>query len=339
MSGKRRALVVGAGGLARSAWEPTLRQSEGAEMAGWIDIVPGAAEEAAREAGLEGIYTGTDLGEALETVKPDFVVDVTVPSAHRDVTVQSLEFGVPVLGEKPMSDSMESAREMVAASERTGKLFMVSQMRRYDENLEALKGLIENNIGPLGILNSDFYIGAHFGPLRHGLKHVLLVDMGVHIFDAARYLCGADAISVYCDEFNPAWDWHQGLSSATCVFEMEGGIRYTFEGSWASEGFHTSWESEWRAVGARGTAVWDGWGAPAAEVPIESDQFTRKHERIVSQPQRGDRFFAGSLHAFLHALDTGETPWGEGHDNLKTLAMAFAAIESAGKGCKVPVRA
>jgi predicted dehydrogenase len=337
MSQKRRALVVGAGGLARSAWEPTIRQSEGAEIAGWIDIVPGAAEEAAQAAGLEQIYTGTDLDQALQTVQPDFVLDVTVPSAHRNVTIRSLEFGVPVLGEKPMSDSMESAREMVAASDRTGKLYVVSQMRRYDENLVALKGLIDQTVGPLGILNSDFYIGAHFGPLRHGLRHVLLVDMGVHIFDAARFLSGADPVSVYCDEFNPPWDWHQGYSSATCVFEMEGGIRYTFRGSWASEGFHTSWESEWRAVGARGTAVWDGRGTPAAETPVETDQFVWDHRLVVAEPTGGPKFFAGSLAAFLHALDTGETPWGECHDNLKTLAMAFSAIESAGEGRKVPV--
>jgi predicted dehydrogenase len=59
-------------------------------------------------------------------------VDVTVPEAHRDVTLQALAAGVPVLGEKPMASSMDEARAMVAASERAGKLYMVSQSRRYD---------------------------------------------------------------------------------------------------------------------------------------------------------------------------------------------------------------
>lgn len=333
----RKVLMVGAGGLARSAWEPTICANPGTELAGWIDIVPGVAVEAAQTAGLEGIYTGTDLDDALETVRPDMVVDVTVPAAHRDVVIRSLEAGVPVLGEKPMADSMEAARAMVEAAERTGQLYMVSQMRRYDEHLVALKGLIDGTVGPLGILTSDFYIAAHMDPFRHNLEHILLVDMGVHIFDAARYLAGRNAVSVYCDEFNPHWSWYRGKAAATCIFEMEGGARYTFNGCWCAEGFHTSWESEWRAMGERGTAVWDGVNTPAAEVPASEEGFVRQQRRIIPEMPQVQRFFAGSLADFLHALDTGETPQGECHDNLHTLAMAFAAIESATKGCRVPV--
>lgn len=335
MTDKRRALLVGAGGLARSEWAETIQRNDGAEIAGWIDILPGAAEQAASAAGLDDIYTGTDLDAALASVRPDFVLDVTVPSAHPSVVIRSLEFGAPVLGEKPMADSMESARAMVEASERTGKLYMVSQMRRYDQNLIALRGLIENTIDPLGILTSDFYIAAHMDPFRHGLEHILLLDMGVHIFDAARYLCGADAIAVYCDEFNPPWSWYRGKAAATCVFEMENGIRYTFSGCWCAEGHHTSWESEWRAIGERGTAIWDGYNAPTAEIPAAREGFVWEHERIMAKTPSIDRFFAGSLKDFLHALDTGESPQGECHDNIKSLAMAFGAIESAENGCKV----
>jgi len=47
---------------------------------------------------------------------------------------------------------------------------------------------------------------------------------------------------------------------------------------------------------------------------------------------------AGSLRDFLHALRTGATPMGECHDNIKSLAMVFAAIESAATGRRVPVK-
>jgi predicted dehydrogenase len=43
------------------------------------------------------------------------------------------------------------------------------------------------------------------------------------------------------------------------------------------------------------------------------------------------------LRDFLHALDTGETPMGECHDNIKSLAMVFAAIESAQTGRRVVI--
>src|SRR5712691_2326187 len=40
---------------------------------------------------------------------------------------------------------------------------------------------------------------------------------------------------------------------------------------------------------------------------------------------------------FLYALKTGATPMGECHDNIKSLAMVFGAIESAATGRRIKV--
>jgi len=334
-----KALLVGAGGMGR-AWGNNLKEHPDVEVAGWVDIRPGAAAEAADGLQLSGLHTGDDMEKALDETKPDFVVDVTIPEAHRDVTLQALAAGIPVLGEKPMADSMERAREMVAASEKAGKLYMVSQSRRYDARIHAYRTLIQEQIGALGILNSDFYIGAHFGGFRDEMASVLLLDMAIHTLDQARYLSGADPVSVYCEEFNPAWSWYKGDASATALFEMTGGLRYTYRGSWCSEGKNTSWEADWRAVGPMGTAVWDGSGAPSADVVTKTDGFSSETEpRSMEVPADVPGGIAGSLREFLNALQTGATPMGECHDNVKSLAMVFAAIESSAAGKRVSVRA
>ena len=337
----RKAIIVGAGGMGRG-WGRNLKGHGGVEVVGWVDIRPEAAAQAADELEFGNIHTGVDLGKALADTRPDFVVDVTVPEAHRDVTVQALAAGVPVLGEKPMASSMAEAREMVAASEKAGKLYMVSQSRRYDANLHTLRRLIQEQVGTLGILNSDFYIGAHFGGFRDEMANVLILDMAIHTFDAARFLCDADPVAVYCEEFNPAWSWYKGNASATAIFEMSGGLRYTYCGSWCSEGRNTSWEAEWRAVGPHGTATWDGVGdhPPVAGIVTKSGGFlsdTDSHTTTVPTGVAGG--IAGSLRDFLNALDTGATPMGECHDNIKSLAMVFAAIESAATGQRVKVEA
>ena len=320
------------------AWARNLRDCPDIEIAAWVDVVPGRAAEAVDAEGISVPLLTDDLGKALAEARPDFAVDVTVPEAHRDVTLQALAAGVPVIGEKPMADSMEHAREMVAASERASKLYMVSQSRRYDARIQAYRRLIEQRIGPLGILNADFYIGAHFGGFRDEMVSPLLLDMAIHTFDAARYLSGADPVSVYCEEFNPSWSWYSGSACATAIFEMTGGLRYTYRGSWCSEGKHTSWEGEWRAVGPDGTAWWDGHGAPTAEIVAERGGFHSTFESITDQPDEGvDAGIAGSLRDFIHALETGAPPMGECHDNIKSLAMVFAAIESAREGIKVQV--
>ena len=332
-----KALLVGAGGMGQN-WGRTLKENPAVEIGGWVDVKPGAAAQAADTLELSEAHTGEDFGRALAEVQPDFVVDVTVPEAHHSVTLQSLAAGVPVLGEKPMATDMEQAREMVAASEKANTLYMVSQSRRYDARLHALRQLVLEQTGPLGILNSDFYLGAHFGGFRDEMVSVLLLDMAIHTLDAARYVSGMDPVSVYCEEFNPEWSWYKGASSATALFEMTGGLRYTYRGSWSSEGRDTSWEAEWRAVGPNGTATWDGHGVPSAGIVAGTEGFTR-HSELIEGTVRHDAppGIAGSLADFLNALRSGVTPMGECHDNIKSLAMVFAAIESSATGRRVPV--
>jgi len=332
-----RAILVGAGGMGRG-WADNLARCEETDIVAWVDIRPGAAQQAADERGLSLDYAGEDLGKAIAECRADFVVDVTVPEAHRDVTVQALGAGLPVLGEKPMAHSMAAAREMVAASERAGKLYMVSQSRRYDARIQAYRRLIAEKLGALGILNSDFYIGAHFGGFRDEMPSPLVLDMAIHTFDAARYLSGANAVAVTCEEFNPPWSWYRGDACASAIFEMERGLRYTYRGSWCAEGLMTSWESEWRAVGERGTATWDGHSAIRAETVVRSGGFHSEcepHEGVLEPDVPGG--IAGSLRDFLNALRTGATPMGECHDNIQSLAMVFGAIESSRSGGKARI--
>ncbi len=332
-----KALLVGAGGMGRG-WAKNITECADVTLSGWVDIRAGAAAEAADALSLAPLHTDDSLENALSVVRPDFVVDVTIPEAHHDVTLTALRAGVPVLGEKPMAVSMAQARAMVAASEASGKLYMVSQSRRYDANLVAYRRLIENEVGALGILNSDFYIGAHFGGFRDEMPSPLLLDMAIHTFDQARALSGADPVSVYCDEFNPGWSWYAGDVCATVLFEMTGGLRYTYRGSWCAEGSPTSWQGDWRAVGPRGTALWDGDHAPSAQVVVAPNGFqSRTEERTETPDSAAPGGIAGSLRDFIHALTTGSTPMGECHDNIKSLAMVFAAIKSSRQGRRIAV--
>jgi predicted dehydrogenase len=89
------------------------------------------------------------------------------------------------------------------------------------------------------------------------MESPLLLDMAIHTVDAARYLVGRDAVSVYCEESNPSWSWFEHNASATALYEMEDGLQYTYCGSWVSDGRHTTWEANWRAVGENGSATWD----------------------------------------------------------------------------------
>ncbi|HEY3572191.1 MAG TPA: Gfo/Idh/MocA family oxidoreductase [Arthrobacter sp.] len=343
-----RVVQVGAGGMGR-AWLRLLGGSADVELAGVVDLNPQAARDALTELGLGSVPVGTSLTELAGTVGAQAVVNVTVPAAHHPVNVEAHFLGLPVLCEKPAAPTVAEALSLAAVAEATGQLLMISQSRRYFRTLAAFQRQADR-LGEIGVLTCDFFKAPHFGGFREEMEHVLLVDMAIHAFDAARYLLGQNPVSVYCEEFNPGWSWYAGHAAATAVFEMDGGTRFVYTGSWCADGLETSWNGSWRINGANGTAVWDGVLAPVAELvagaDLEDDGGLAGSASSVPGSVVGDadasaggpEEIAGALAEFVRSLRTGEVPSGEIHANVLSLAMVEAAVESSQTGQKVLIR-
>jgi predicted dehydrogenase len=118
---------------------------------------------------------------------------------------------------------------------------------------------------------------------------------------------------------------------------MEGGLQYNYRGSWCAEGCATSWEGEWRAVGEKGSAKWDGNDDLYAEVVSKPGGFIAECERVEGTSSSVKWGIEGSLDEFLSALTNGTTPMGECHDNIKSFAMVMAAYESGFRGETVQI--
>lgn len=327
-----KVVIVGCGSIS-GAWLKPASEIPGLEIVGLVDLVEDLARQRAAEFGLHQAMVGSDLAAMLDAVRPDIVFDCTVPEAHATVTLEALQRGCHVLGEKPMADSMENARRMVAAAQSARKIYAVIQNRRYQSETRQLRQLIASGaLGPLTTVNSDFFIGAHFGGFREQMQHVLLLDMAIHTLDTARFLTGADPVSVYCKEWNPPGSWYAHGASAVAIFELTGGVVYTYHGSWCAEGLPTSWEGEWRLVGKQGSARWDGEKVLAAEVVAEASGFVSKYQPVAfpsnSQPEKIGGH-AGLIREFIHCVRSGKIPETIGSDNIKSLAMVYGAIESA----------
>lgn len=332
MEGKIRAVLVGCGGMS-GRWLEVSKGIPDLQIIGLVDIREQAARKRAVDFGLQDAMIGADLKQMLSQTSPDVVFDCTVPEAHAQVTLTALEHGCHVLGEKPMADSMENARKVVAAAEKTGKIYAVIQNRRYDPRIRRLRGFLESGkIGAITTVNCDFYIGAHFGGFRDHMKHVLLLDMAIHTFDAARFITGSDPVSVYCKEWNPSGSWYDYDASAAAIFEMTSGIVYTYRGSWCAEGLNTTWESDWRIIGEKGSIRWDGGDNFQAQAVAETGGFFSKWQDMEIPPHDpGGKAggHEGLIKEFIRCVQTGEKPETICTDNIKSLAMVFGAIESA----------
>ncbi|NLF40907.1 Gfo/Idh/MocA family oxidoreductase [bacterium] len=334
---QERVVVVGAGGIA-GAWFPNLVK-ERVVVAGVVDLDVARAKKRIAEYGLDA-PAGSDLRAMLAEARPDFVIDLTVPEAHCAVTCAALEAGCHVIGEKPMAASMAQARRMVGAAGKAGKLYMVSQSRRWVPQHDSIQRAIAGGrIGGLTTVNCDFYIGAHFGGFRDEMPSPLILDMAIHQFDLARYMAGVDPVAVYAKEFNPAGSWYKGDAAASCIFEMSNGVIFTFRGSWCAEGCHTSWHGDWRFIGRKGTILYDHDQEPHGQVVAGNTGFNRPLKPLAlprSTLKHGGMH--GALREMLAFLRTGKKPQTECRDNIKSLAMVFAAMDSARKGKRVPVK-
>jgi predicted dehydrogenase len=335
-----RAVLVGCGAMSE-AWLQAAAAAPDLAIVGLVDLRADAAERRATQFALHDARTGDDLGRVLGQTGAEIVFDCTVPEAHAPTTLTALAHGCHVLGEKPMADSMEHARRVVAAAEEAGRLYAVIQNRRYMPGIRRLRRLVASGrLGPLTTITSDFFIGAHFGGFRDAMRHVLLLDMAIHTFDAARLISGADPVSVYCKEWNPAGSWYAHGASALAIFELSDGSVYSYRGSWCAEGLPTSWDADWRIVGAKGSARWDGETTIAAEVVTATGGFrseTAPVETPPLDPDDGVGGHAGIIAEFVRCVRTGARPETICTDNIKSLAMVFGAIESAEQGRPVAI--
>ena len=250
--------------------------------------------------------------------------------------------GCHVLSEKPMAETLDEARDLVARAKAAGRLHAVVQNRRYLAAVRRIARFVRaGSIGEVTGVHADFFLAPHFGGFREEMDHVLLLDMAIHGFDAMRCMTGLTATGVYCREWNPMNSWYRHGASAAAIFDLDNGAVFTYRGSWCAQGLGTGWECAWRIVGAKGTLVWDGRDSLRAEIGggARKGLFDEVTEIRIPplDPADGIDGHLGVISGFVRAVREGTEPETVGHDNIRSLAMALGAINSADVGRRIDI--
>jgi predicted dehydrogenase len=118
-TGKLRGAIVGFGFISGKGHYPAYLQRKDAEIIAVADLCEArreAALKAAREAGRE-IRVYATAGELLDAEKDlDFVDISTPPVDHAGIALRALERGLHVLCEKPLTATLDEARELLLAA-------------------------------------------------------------------------------------------------------------------------------------------------------------------------------------------------------------------------------
>jgi predicted dehydrogenase len=312
-------------------------------IVGLVDVHPAAAQALSEELSLRDVAIGSNLAEMLALSGADLVFDVVVPAARFDVVSTALKAGCHVLSEKPMANSLDEGKALIALAAKVGRIHAVVQNRRFITGVRRIRHFVDSGvIGDLTAIHCDFFLAPHFGGFRDAMEHVLLHDMAIHTFDAARFVADRQPLAAYCVERNPHGSWYAHGASANAIFEFSDDVVFTYRGSWCAEGRNTSWESQWRVVGSKGMLTWDGEDAFEATIAAEEPGLLRGYKTVnVYGNENPDETHghASVIASFITAVAGGKAPETMGSDNINSLAMVFAAIESAKTGQRISISA
>ncbi|MGH6656127.1 MAG: Gfo/Idh/MocA family oxidoreductase [Actinocrinis sp.] len=162
-------------------------------------VVTGSRERAeqarAQHPGVRVLAHTDELFGAPELA--DLVVVATPNSSHAPLARASMQAGVPVVVDKPMTPTAAQAAELVATSQKTGVPLSVFQNRRWDGDFLTVRRLVEAaRLGEVARFESRF---ERWRPTpKGGWREVggadeaagLLYDLGSHLVDQALHLFG-----------------------------------------------------------------------------------------------------------------------------------------------------
>jgi predicted dehydrogenase len=158
---------------------------------------PERLEEFGGQFDVSHLYT--DYRKLVGDPEVEAVIIVTPNDLHAPIALAAAEQGKHILVEKPIARNVEEARLMVEAARENEVKLMVSQNFRYHPLVRRVKSLLDR-VGNPYLLNmckrQQRARGWREDPEASGGG--ALMDLGVHIFDQARFLLDREAKHVAC---------------------------------------------------------------------------------------------------------------------------------------------
>ncbi|HVU10853.1 MAG TPA: Gfo/Idh/MocA family oxidoreductase [Phototrophicaceae bacterium] len=295
-----------------------------AQLVGVCDKNHERADAAAARLGVPAFY---DAESMLKALSPDVVSVATAGyengSDHHEPTLQAIEFGCNVLGEKPISNEIEEAEEMVARAKAKGVCYGIDLNHRFTPAARlAKKWVDEGRLGHQLFINMSMWImnPAESSPYFH------IKSLHPHTVDVMRFFCGdVEAVQCFATKAPGRAIW----STAQFNLRFKNGVVGHLTGSYDIERGHPMERCEVAGTGGR-FVLEDMWREltlyPAGNL----------EKTVYTDPSFGgfytfENTFKERIHTFLQQVSDGVAPDqidGSGADGLAAQKVLAAAIES-----------
>jgi len=290
--------VVGLGSISQMAVLPAFAHSKKAKL---IAVVSGDKKKAkmlAEQFKASHAYEYSEFAECLKDPQVNAVYIATPPGEHEKYAVAAAKAGKHVLCEKPLSATVQQARNMVAACRRNKVQFMTAYRKYFEPSSVTLKKMItQGELDRIDIIHTHFAERRPFGdnsPAWLFSKQLCgggpLTDLGVYCVNTCRWLVAEDPIAASAVSWVrdrrrykeveegvafrldfPSGLVLQGTAAYSAVFSSF--VHVHGEKGWAELGPAFAFEEERRLIGKVGGKWFEKTFKPMDEFVVEIDYF------------------------------------------------------------------
>jgi predicted dehydrogenase len=288
------------------------------------DIRHDRADAASSRLGVPAFY---DVEQMLDALRPDVCSVATggyeYGSDHYTPTMQALAAGCHVLCEKPISNEIPQAEEMVAKAEEKGVCFGINLNHRFTPAARlAKRWQEEGRLGHLLFINMSMWI---MNP-NESAPYFHIKALHPHTVDIMRYFCGdVEAVQCFATKAPGRTIW----STAQFNVRFKNGVVGSLTGSYDIERGHPMERCE--VAGTKGRFVIEDMYREVTLYPAGILEKTVYTNPIFGGMRGFDETFKNRIHRFLEQVGEGVDPAdvdGSGADGLAAQKVLAAAIES-----------
>ena len=323
--------LIGCGGIARTAHLPAYRQF-GYTVVAACDLIEANARQAQEQFGIPRITTRVE--DILDDQEVQ-IIDLAVHAEQRLPIIEQICAARPahlraILSQKPFAMRWEDATRMVDLCEAASLPLMVNQQARWASAHRALKLLIDRGVFGHIYCVTHFHrsFQDHPGSWFVELEDFNIIDHGIHYIDLCRYFTGLNPIRV---KASATMQPGQLAVSPMCHvilmdFAPDAQVMAVshFNNIVRVPPMH---RYEWFVDGTEASAM-----VSHDEVVLSFTESPGRKETVRILGRWFPDAFGGSMGELMRALHEGRQPQTSGHDNLKSIRIAYAAVESAATG-------
>ncbi|MBN1581633.1 MAG: Gfo/Idh/MocA family oxidoreductase [Anaerolineae bacterium] len=180
--------IVGLGNIGNRHARVYQKRSD-VKMVAVCDIIKERADKAAAAYDCPAFYSVKDMLNSGIQIDAASMATAGVENGgdHYQPTLELLNAGIPTLGEKPISNNVEEAQEMVALAKKKGVRYGIDLNHRFTPAAAmAKKWVDEGKLGEINIINMTMWINNpnESSPWFH------MRALHPHSIDVMRYFCG-----------------------------------------------------------------------------------------------------------------------------------------------------